>query len=216
MRFCLLAVILAGSLYFVGCGSSSSGKSSSSLASVPPNEAFLTTAIAGAAYTQTFTFTGGTPPLTVTAPLGAPDGLVFTAGTDTATLSGMPSTAQTGSFEIEVVDAKNVTQILTYALSVVNAAPGITLSPTTLPAAISQVLYDQSLTLTGGTAPFTWSVINGTLPPGLAFSSATTTANVNALTGKPTTAGTYPFTIVVMDTSSPVQTGLFPTSLTVN
>jgi large repetitive protein len=42
---------------------------------------------------------------------------------------------------------------------------------------------------TGGTKPYTWSIVGGSLPPGL-------TMNGNGvLSGKPTTAGTYGFTV---------------------
>jgi uncharacterized repeat protein (TIGR01451 family) len=48
----------------------------------------------------------------------------------------------------------------------------------------------------GGTAPFTWST-PGPLPPGLTLSSD------GAITGTPTSDGTFPFTATVVDTSSP-------------
>ena len=41
--------------------------------------------------------------------------------------------------------------------------------------------------------PFTWSVHSGTLPPGLSLSSA------GAITGTPTAAGTFHFTLKVVD-----------------
>jgi uncharacterized repeat protein (TIGR01451 family) len=48
----------------------------------------------------------------------------------------------------------------------------------------------------GGTAPFTWST-PGPLPPGLTLSSD------GAITGTPTSDGTFPFTANVVDSSSP-------------
>jgi hypothetical protein len=41
----------------------------------------------------------------------------------------------------------------------------------------------------GGTAPYVYTILNGALPPGLSLNSST-----GAITGKPTTAGTYAFT----------------------
>jgi uncharacterized protein (TIGR03118 family) len=48
----------------------------------------------------------------------------------------------------------------------------------------------------GGNAPFTWSV-TGTLPLGLSLSSG------GVLSGTPQTAGTFPFTVTVKDSSTP-------------
>ena len=54
--------------------------------------------------------------------------------------------------------------------------------------------YSDQLTVTGGTSPFTWSVSAGTLPPGLTLGAST-----GLLSGTPTTAGTYSFTVKVTD-----------------
>jgi len=50
----------------------------------------------------------------------------------------------------------------------------------------------QSLQATGGTAPYTWS-IGGQLPPGLSVNP------VGVLSGTPTAPGTFPFTLIVVD-----------------
>ena len=50
--------------------------------------------------------------------------------------------------------------------------------------------------MTGGTSPFTWSVSAGTLPPGLTLGAST-----GLLSGTPTTAGSYSFTVKVTDSS---------------
>jgi uncharacterized repeat protein (TIGR01451 family) len=52
--------------------------------------------------------------------------------------------------------------------------------------------YSVQLTASG-TAPFTWTVASGTLPPGLSLSSA------GEITGTPTAAGTFHFTLKVVD-----------------
>jgi hypothetical protein len=168
---------------------------------------------------QTFTFTGFDPSSTVTAPQGAPAGLTFAQGpTDpsgvTATLSGTPSTAGTGAFQIQIVRPNNQTQFFTYGFSVVvNNAP-LALSPSTLPDAISHVLYNQALTVQNGIQPITWTVQAGTLPPGLALSGSTSASN--AISGTPTTPGVFNFTLQVTDASSPAKVGTFAYSITVN
>jgi Putative Ig domain len=54
--------------------------------------------------------------------------------------------------------------------------------------------YSVALQATGGTTPYTWSV-TGSLPPGLVLNSA------GSITGTPTASGTFPFTLVVIDSS---------------
>jgi hypothetical protein len=68
--------------------------------------------------------------------------------------------------------------------------------------------YSPHLTAAGGTAPFTWSA-SGTLPPGLNL------ANTGAITGTPTTVGTFNFTATAVDSSSPQLHGSGPQSVTI-
>ena len=58
--------------------------------------------------------------------------------------------------------------------------------------------YSQSVIASGGTPPYAWSLVQGqgTLPPGLSLSAA------GVITGTPTTAGTYNFTVKVTDNAS--------------
>ncbi len=69
--------------------------------------------------------------------------------------------------------------------------------------------------LSGGAAPYTWSVASGSLPPGLALTSPyATSGDYNSqLSGTPTTAGTYTFTMRVSDYDGQQATQQF--SLTV-
>ena len=72
-------------------------------------------------------------------------------------------------------------------------------SSSPLPSGVKHVAYSEQLSAVGGTAPYTWSKKNGTLPPGLTLSSS------GLLSGTPTTKGTYTFTAKVTDSSHPVQ-----------
>lgn len=65
--------------------------------------------------------------------------------------------------------------------------------------------YGDTLTLTGGTPGYYYTITSGALPPGLTLNSST-----GAITGTPTTAGTYTFTVSVEDTSGPVYPTLIP------
>jgi large repetitive protein len=70
-----------------------------------------------------------------------------------------------------------------------------------LPPAMAGGAYAQGFFLSGGAAPYTWSVASGSLPPGLALTSpyAASGDNNSQLSGTPTTAGTYTFTMKVSD-----------------
>jgi hypothetical protein len=62
------------------------------------------------------------------------------------------------------------------------------------------VAYSQSLAATGGTAPYTWNIASGTPPPGLSLSGT------GVLSGTPTTAGDYTFTVRATDAASQTAT----------
>ncbi|MFF5171785.1 putative Ig domain-containing protein [Micromonospora sp. NPDC000089] len=63
------------------------------------------------------------------------------------------------------------------------------------PAAVG-VAYVANLSVVRGVPPFVWSVASGVLPPGL-----TLNANTGTLSGVPTTAGSYPFVVLVTDSA---------------
>ena len=63
--------------------------------------------------------------------------------------------------------------------------PTLTLAPATLPAGTAGTDYLQTLSASGGSAPYTFTVESGTLPDGLTLSSDGT------LSGTPTTAGIF-------------------------
>ena len=75
----------------------------------------------------------------------------------------------------------------------------LTISASSLPAASQGVLYSEFLTATGGTPPYTWSVIAGSLPPGITLSST------GELLGVATSGGSFTFTVQVVDSSQSAQ-----------
>src|SRR5260370_15503227 len=66
-------------------------------------------------------------------------------------------------------------------------------SPTPLPTGSVGVAYSVSFAATGGLTPYTWSVASGALPAGLNLGAD------GSLTGTPTAAGQFTFTIRVAD-----------------
>jgi len=80
---------------------------------------------------------------------------------------------------------------------------------TSLTAGTAHVAYSASLSVAGGTAPYSWSVSSGALPTGL------TLAATGAISGTPTAAGDSSFTVLATDSSDPAQTASQPLSLSI-
>ncbi|MDW8412838.1 MAG: putative Ig domain-containing protein [Acidobacteriota bacterium] len=148
----------------------------------------------GVPYSQTITASGGTAPHTFSVSAGTlPPGLTLNSGT--GVLSGTPTTVGTYTFTVTATDTNGCTGSQAYSVTI-TACPTITLSPASLPAGTVGTAYSQTFTATGGTAPYTFSVSAGTLPPGLTLNSGT-----GVISGTPTTAGTYTFTVTATDTN---------------
>ena len=71
----------------------------------------------------------------------------------------------------------------------------VCITTTTLPPGTVHVPYSATLAAVGGTAPYTWTLAGGSLPPGLVLSPSGT------ITGTPTVSGTFTFTIKVTDSA---------------
>ena len=69
----------------------------------------------------------------------------------------------------------------------------LVITTTSLPGGTVGAAYSQTLAATGGTTPYTWSMNGGSLPTGLSLSSG------GVISGTPTTANTYNFTVHVVD-----------------
>jgi len=99
---------------------------------------------------------------------------------------------------------------LQFALAaMVSAAPafaGPQITTTTLPPASTGVAYSAMLNATGGSPPYSgWTIVSGSLPPGLLLNAAT-----GSITGTPASAPiTAAFSVTVQDSmgnAAPVQT----------
>ena len=150
------------------------------------------------AYSSTLTATGGTTPYTWSITSGAlPTGLTLASGT--GVISGTPTATGTSNFTVQVSDANSVTA--TQPLSITVVPPALTVTTTSLPSGTQNAAYSATLTATGGTTPYSWSITVGTLPAGLTLASAT-----GVISGTPTGTGTSNFTVQVTDTNSATAT----------
>lgn len=153
-------------------------------------------------YAAAITAIGGVPPYTWLITSGAlPDGVAFSDGS----LSGIPARSGTFTFDVRVTDQRGRTATQRFNL-LVNAAPSLVIqgSPS---GAISGQPFTFQFMVQGGAAPYVWST-TGTVPPGLTLDSAT-----GALSGTPSQAGNYAFSVGVRDAGG--LTGSAPLSLAV-
>jgi len=75
--------------------------------------------------------------------------------------------------------------------------PGpVTVVTSSLPGGTVGSSYSQTLSASGGTPPYSWSLVSGALPAGLSLSASGT------ISGSPTTTGTANFTVQVADSAS--------------
>lgn len=74
---------------------------------------------------------------------------------------------------------------------------------TPLPEGDEDVAYSETLAVSGGQSPYTWTVSTGTLPTGLTLSEA------GVISGTPTVAGSSTFTVEAEDSNGATQTKEF-------
>lgn len=162
----------------------------------------LPTAIAGQNYAATLTASGAVGPYSYTLTGGAlPTGITLAAN---GQLSGISSVSGAFAFIVQVRDANGQTGTANLTLNV--GVPTLTVTPTTLPTAVQGIAYSQTLTASGGIAPYSFAVTTGALPAGLVLNTGT-----GVISGTPTASGTANFAITVSD-----STGGTPARLTVN
>ena len=124
--------------------------------------------------------------------LGGPCGATGGGSVFTADVSAVGPTG-TGTLSVISVVARDCSNGAVAAVpgpvgSLPISGSAITLAPSALPDGAPGTPYSQTITASGASGPVTFSVSAGALPPGLTLSGA------GALTGTPTTSGTFGFT----------------------
>ncbi len=166
----------------------------------------------GVPYSQFVSATNGQQPFSWSISVGPlPAGL--TIDSNTGEIGGLPTTANTFNFTVQVTDDLNDTA--TAALSIViDPASSLTITTTALPDGVMDVPYHVKLHATGGQPPLAWSIVSGSgnLPSGLTLGTTT-----GEIIGTSAAAVMESFTVQVTDSTSPtMQTVSQPLVLTIN
>jgi large repetitive protein len=166
----------------------------------PPGLAITTTSLpngaVGVAYSTTVAATGGTPPYAWSAS-SLPAGLSINPSS--GLISGTPTAAGTRTATVTVTDSATVTASNNFQVTI--APPSLVITTSSLPAGTVSATNSTSLSASGGTPPYTWSLASGPLPPGLTLSSA------GLISGMPIAFGTFSFTVRVADSAGASTTG---------
>ena len=161
-------------------------------------------ATTGVFYEEQLTAVGGTPPYAFSmSPVSLtqdmlPPGITLSAG---GLLSGTTSSTGSYGFKLTAVDSLGNRYSTTYSFVVTNAS-GLEITNVNPTDSAVGVGYGSALS-TNGTSTYTWSVVAGSLPPGLSLqpgSNFGTTGTV--LVGQTTTPGVYVYTLRATDNSN--------------
>jgi hypothetical protein len=162
----------------------------------------------GTAYNQTLTASGGTGTLTFALlenPFNGfnelPPGLTLAPN---GTIAGTPTSTGQYFFNVTVTDVNGLTSTRGYTINVyaAGALPPLAISNGANLGTITTGTQNYALSASGGNGAYTWNLVSGTLPPGLAVRADTPSyfnpvTQQAGLTGVATTEGTYSFTLGV-------------------
>lgn len=147
---------------------------------------------------------GGTP-TSVTLVTSPAHGSATVSG-NTVTFTPVAGYSGSDSFVWHAANSGGTSADATVSLTV--SAPTLSLSPASgsLPSATAGTAWSQTLTATGGTAPYTWS--STALPPGITLSASSGT-----LSGTPSASGSYSFQATATDARGATGTASYTLSV---
>ncbi len=157
----------------------------------------LPAATTGTVYSQAIAVSGSIAPYTFMVTSGAlPPGLALQSASASTTILGTPLLPGTFNFTLSAFDKNNCGGTQTYTIVVGQSCGTITIAPNTLPDASINATYNQALTASGGTSPYTFSLLSGSLPDGLTLNQA------GALSGAASSGGTFNFIVQAKDANN--------------
>ena len=183
----------------------------SNVLTVTTSNSSLLPAYTGQAYSQQLAAAGGTGTGYAWTTTGSSNLATFNMTlSGTGLLSGTPSTAGTASFTAQVTDSASHTATQSFSIPVY-APLALPAAGALTPATISQS-YSATVSATGGSGSYSWSVSG--LPSGLGYNS---TGNPLTISGTaPSTVQTITLNVTVTDTITTKSTGPIQYTIAVN
>jgi hypothetical protein len=150
----------------------------------------------GEAYNQQLLATNGRTPYTWAILSGSlPAGLSLNAS---GQILGTPTVFGNFPFSVRATDASNTPAVASFTLNILpDVEPLRVISNGDLTPGLTGINYNVQLFYAGGRAPIRWSIVLGTLPPGLSLNGDT-----GVIAGRPTAVGTFTFTARVIDSEN--------------
>jgi hypothetical protein len=119
---------------------------------------------------------------------------LFNFASSTGLIFGTPKTEGTFTFTIQVKDETRATDTETFSITIQPPPPLVVTSERLSNGTVGEFYCCGNLFASGGVPGYTWSIVSGELPPGLELPK-----RENTISGTPTTAGTFTFTVQVTD-----------------
>lgn len=154
----------------------------------------------GSAYSAAVKASGGCTPYKWAIASGSlPAGVNARVSSTTTSLNltGTLTTGSTYSFTVKVIGCGGGTSQRSYKVAIQSATSGgIGITTTSLPNGTVGTAYSAAAKATGGCTPYKWAIASGSLPSGITAKASSTTTSL-ILTGTPTMAATYYFSVKV-------------------
>ncbi|WP_242699162.1 MULTISPECIES: IPTL-CTERM sorting domain-containing protein [unclassified Delftia] len=133
-------------------------------------------------------------------------------GTTTASGTSVTYTPTTGysgpdSFTYIATNASGTSSPATVSITV--SAPTLAVAPASLNAGLQGTTYSATISASGGTAPYSYTISSGSLPAGMSLNTSTGT-----ISGTPSSSGTSSFTVTATDANGATGSRAYSVAVT--